>query len=344
MTIKVKTADLRGYVALLNRNAEHNDKILAYLREWCGSEMQAIDSEGLLAKALNFHDRIYADAENLITQLGRALRGSAAELEKAAKLYESSDEAAKQRFESQFSNPTAREGWEAGHSGFADYMNPLDVIAGTPGYREFSDPTKILDKIGDAISPVGLVVSFIEANTGVDPLKRAGRFFAGDWEAYSKAAGAWRNIGEALERIGKNIDRGLASLDRAWDGSASDAAYATFQVLANVFKDMLPRFIKIEQAYNEFAKFAMHTASVVVDIIKLAIDTALAILIRRRGGPFADAYAGYMGVKLAKYIVQFGWLLISARGTVATIFLATAGAGSSPLRGLGVQGYDAPMV
>lgn len=344
MTVKVKTGELRGYVALLNRNAEHNDKILAYLRQWCGAEMQAIDSEGLLAKALNFHDRIYADAENLINQLGRALRGSAAELAKAAKLYDSSDEAAKERFEHQYSNPTAREGWEAGHSGFADYMNPLDVLGGTPAYEEFSDPTKILDKIGDATSISGTVLNFIQEVTGVNPLDKVGRFFAGNWEAYSKAAGAWRAIGEALERIGKNIDRGLASMDRAWDGSASEAAYATFQALANVFKDMLPRFTKVHDAYNEFARFAMYTASLVVDTIKMAIDTALIILARRKGGPFAEAAAAFETFKLVKYIGYLGWTLISARSAVATIFGVTAGFGSSPLRGLGVAGYDAPGV
>ncbi|MEQ4300104.1 hypothetical protein ABNF97_01715 [Plantactinospora sp. B6F1] len=344
MTVKVKTADLRGYAALLNRNAAHNDKILAYLRQWCGAEMQAIDSEGLLAKALNFHDRIYADAENLINQLGQALRGSAAELAKAAKLYDGSDEAAKERFERQFSNPTAREGWEASHSGFADYMNPLDLLVGTPSYEQFSDPTKILDKIGDATSISGTVLNFIQEATGVNPLDRAGRFFAGDWEAYSRAAGAWRVIGEALERIGKNIDRGLASLDRNWDGGASEAAYAQFQALANVFKDMLSRFTKVHQTYEEFAEFAMYTASLVVDTIKMAIDTALIIIARRKGGPFAEAAAVFETFKLVKYIGYFGWTLISARATVGTILGATAGIGSSPLRGVGVAGYDASGV
>ncbi|ROT29346.1 hypothetical protein [Micromonospora sp. HM5-17] len=346
MTVKVRTADLRGYAALLKRNAEHNDAVLAYMRQWCGTEMQAVNAEGLLAKALNFHDRIFADAEHLITQLGRALRGSAAELEKVAKAYDSSDQRAMARLEMEHYNKVwTRESWEASHTGFADYMNPLDVLKGTPSYTEYNDPTKILDKIGDTISVSGAVVNYIQELTGVNPLEKFAEFFSGNWQAYSKAAGAWRNIGEALERIGKNIDRGLASLDHAWDGGASEAAYETFQVLANVFKDMLPRFSTIERVYKDFARFAMLTASVIVDIIKITIDTALVLLARRKGTPLlGEAAAAFESLKIIKYIGYLGWTMVSARATVATIFGAAAGVGKSPLRYLGIQGYDPAAV
>ncbi|MEN3613718.1 hypothetical protein AAH979_29735 [Plantactinospora sp. ZYX-F-223] len=342
MTFKVKTADLRGYVGLLNRNAEHNDKILAYLRQWCGQEMQAISSEGLLAKALNFHDRIYDDAVNLVTQLGQALRASAAELDKAAKLYDGSDKAAKERFESSqyvVNGHSQREGWEASHSGFADYMNPLDVLTGTPSYTEFSDPTKVLDKIAE-VSMTGMVMNFIEELTGTNPLQKIAEFVAGDWKAYSRTAGAWRAIGEALERIGKNIDRGLASLDRAWEGGASEVAYKSFQALADLFKNMLSRFTEVHKAYEQFAQFAMHTASVLVDTLKLAIDTAIIFLTKKKG-VFGDAMAGFYTFKIVKYVGYIGWTMLTARGTIATIFGALAGGGSSPLRGVKAMGYDA---
>jgi len=337
-TVKVRTADLRGYVGLLNRNAGYNDQILAYLRQWCGQEMQAVSSEGLLAKALNFHDRIYADAENLITRLGQALRSSAAELEKAAKLYDGSDQAAKERFESQYvGSIVQRESWEASHSGYADYMNPLDVLVGTPAYSEFSDPTKVLDKVFE-LSLTGMVVNFIQELTGTNILEKVATYFSGDWEAYSRTAGAWKDIGEALERIGENIDRGLASLDHAWDGSASEAAYREFQALADLFKSMYQRFLEIHKAYEQFARFAMHTASVVADTLKMAIDTALIFLARRKGA-FGEAMAGFYAFKIVKYVGYIGWTLLTARGTVAMIMGGMAGIGSSPLRGVGVGGY-----
>lgn len=344
-SVKVNTADLRQYVGLLNRNAEHNDKVLAYMRQWCGADMQAVNAEGLLAKALDFHDRIYNDAVNLVTELGKAVRGSAAELEKAAKLYDSSDTAAKERFEHQYVPPgnglPARESWEATHSGYADYMNPLDLLVGTPGYQEFKDPTKFLDKLSDATSLSGLVLSYLEQAFGFNPVEKLVLYLSGNWEAYSKAAGAWGTIGEALERIGKNIDRGLASLDHAWDGTASESAYVAFQELADLFKGMLARFREIEKVYKDFARFAMYVASVLVDTVKLAIDTVIYIIAKRKAPLFGEAQAAFQAVKLAKYVGYFGYTMLTARGMIATMFLGASSISSEALRGVRAAAYDA---
>lgn len=344
MTFTVETADLRGYVGLLNRNAEHNDRVLDYLRQWCKQDMQAVHSEGLLAKALDFHDRYVADAEYLVTELGRALRGSAVELEKAARLYDGSDRAAKERFERHGSRlPLTREGWEAGHSGYADYMNPIDVINGSPHPEEFGDPTKVLDSIGDTISASGTVVNLLQQITGRNIVEEVVQFLTGDWQAYSRAGTAWRHIGEALERIGKNVDRGLASLDHAWDGTASEAAYAAFQQLATVFKQMLGQFQQLADVYQAFARFAMHTASVLADTLKLAIDTVLALALRGRSGPFPEALAVFNTFKIIKYVGYLGWTMITARGTVAAIFGGTTLFRAADLpQKVKAMAYDAP--
>lgn len=346
-TFKVRTADLRGYAGLLKRNAEHNDKVLAYLREWCGTEMQAVYSEGLLAKALNFHDNIYGDAERVVSQLGKALRSSATELEKVAKAYDGSDEAAKQRLESAGYHGTVmkRESWEANHSGYADYVDPRQSVTGSPHPEEFSDPTKVLDTIGDTVSTTGQALNIIKELTGRNPIEELVQFISGDWQAFSRAGTAFKHVGEALEAIGKNVDRGLASLDHGWDGGASETAYTEFQHLADAFKQMKARFDQVNKVYQDFARFAMHTASILVDTIKLAIDTAITIALRKKGGPFAEAWAAFYGLKILKYIAYFGWTMISARATVAEIFGRGAllkGATLPP--SANGKGYDAPEV
>lgn len=348
MTIKVETADLRGYAGLLKRNAEHNDQILTYLRQWCGQEMQAVYSEGLLAKALNFHDKIYGNAEWVVTQLGTALRNSAAELEKAAKAYDSSDSAAKQRLEREVYAGTVmtRESWEANHSGYADYVDPRQHVYGhSPHPEEFSDPTKVLDTIGDTVSATGQALNLIKEVTGRNPVEELVQFISGDWQGFSRAGTAYRDVGNALEAIGKNIDRGLASLDHGWDGGASENAYTTFQHLADAFKQMKTRFDQVDKVYQDFARFAMSTASVLVDTIKLAIDIAITILLRKKGGPFAEAYAAFYTFKILKCIAVFGYILITARASVAQIFGgATLLSGADLPASVRARGYDAPGV
>lgn len=346
MTITVKAADLRGYAGLLNRNAQHNDQILAYMSEWCGKEMQATNSEGLLARALGFHDTYYAEAEGLIKKLGQALRGSAAELEKAAKLYDGSDKAARERLESAYiATVTARDGWEASHSGYADYMNPLDAIGGSPHIADFNDPTKVLDVVGDTVSASGQALKLIEQLTGRNPVAELVQFVSGAWEAFSRAGAAWRHIGDAMERIGKNVDRGLASLDHAWDGNASEAAYAAFQQLASVYKMVMPAMNRLNEAYQDFARFAMQTAAVLADTVKLLIDIAIALLLRKRGGPFADAFAAFYGFKILKAIATFSMIILSARGTVGVIFGTSSGLKSVNLPPqVMAMAYDAPGI
>ncbi|MGX7674533.1 hypothetical protein [Plantactinospora sp. DSM 117369] len=51
-----------------------------------------------------------------------------------------------------------------------------------------------------------MVLAVVEQLTGRKPVEECVRFLTGDWKAYSKAGDAWRQIGNALEAIGKNVE------------------------------------------------------------------------------------------------------------------------------------------
>ncbi|HCT75524.1 MAG TPA: hypothetical protein DGG94_19400 [Micromonosporaceae bacterium] len=216
MTVKVQIADLKGYAGQLKRNAEHTDKVLEYVKEWCGQELQAVDAEGLFAKGLDFHDKAYDSVVQMISHLRRILRGSAGELENAAKFYDKADDAARQRID-KLNVPvtqTAREGWEKDVKGYNDAKDP-NASLNNPHPEDIDDMTKVLDGI------TGIALKVVEILTGRKPLEEAMKFLTGDWEAFSRAGAAWKNVGEALAAIGENLDR--ATLRWTTDGTAMRA-------------------------------------------------------------------------------------------------------------------------
>lgn len=68
------------------------------------------------------------------------------------------------------------------------------ITAGDPAGRlnqphppkEFEDPNKILNSIGDALSPGYWTSKILEETIGYNPLKEVSKYVAGDWESFAE--------------------------------------------------------------------------------------------------------------------------------------------------------------
>lgn len=332
MTVEVKSGELLGYAGLLDRNAGYADEILGYVKTWAGEEMKATNAEGLLTDALNIHDKAYAQSVEVLTKVGTVLRGSAIELRGAAKRYSDADQKERERLDKLSAElgggVVARVGWEATASGYKDLREPAGWIKVEPSVievREWID--KVLNGITDATSISGLVFRVIEELTGRKPVDELVQFLTGDWKAYSRCADVWGSVAGMLEDIAYNVDYGNASMDHGWSGRASELAYKYFADMADSLMQLSAKFKEMEEAYTAFAQWVMQISTILADLIKLAIDTALVILTRKKGWGIpilSEAMGTFEAVKIVKFIAKFGWTLVAARSTVASRFAKLA--------------------
>lgn len=326
MTVDVETKELRGYAGLLERNAGHVDKVLDYVKTWCGKEMQATNAEGLFAKMTDFHDDAYPRTVQALDQVSKLLRGSAAELKDAAKQYDGSDEKARLRLDklSAAAGVDVRADWEAKASGYQDIRDAGHTKV-EPSVLEVRDGVdKVLNSITDATSMAGMVLRVVEELTGRKPIEELVEFVSGDWESFSRCADVWGSVAKTLEDVAYNIDHGNAAMDHGWSGHASEAAYGYFAKLADALMDLSRKFETLEETYKKYANFVFMTTSILADLVKMLIDIALMYLTRKKGGPFAEAFVAFYAFKIVKLVAKFGWMVISARGTAASFFGVTA--------------------
>lgn len=334
MSVDVATADLRGYASLLERNAGHIEQVCAYVKQWAGKEMQAINSEGLMAKALDFHDKAYARSVEVLDHLALVLRGSAGELKLAADKYDTTDAAARDRLDKLSQSMLGpdgvgtRAGWEATAKGFQDIRDPGSHTKVEPSVLEVRDEIdKVLNSITDATSLSGAILRVVEELTGRKPVEELVEFVSGDWENFSKCADVWDSVADTLEDVAYNIDHGNAAMDYGWSGTASEVAYSYFAGLADVLMDLRRKFREMSEGYQAYAKWVFMITSILADTVKMLIDLALQLLLRKKGSSiplFAEAYTAFYAFKIVKLVAKFGWMVIGARGTAAGFFLTMA--------------------
>lgn len=332
MGTEVKTGELRGYAGLLERNATEIDRLREYVQTWTGKEMQAVNAEGLLGKALTFHDKVYAGSYKVLGQVGQVLRGSAGELRKAAGHYDDTDEKESKRLDqlagAAGGQPVRRAGWEATASGYKDIRDPSMHIHVEPSVHEVQDwIDKVLNSVTDATSITAGLLRVLEETTGRKPVEELVQFVSGDWEAFSRCADVWSSVAGALEDVAYNIDHGNAAMDHGWDGGASEAAYAYFAQLADALMQLSAKFKELEEGYLNYSKWVMQVTTILADLIKMAFDILLVILTRQKGKGvplLADAFAALEAVKVVKLIAKFGYTVLAARGTAASRFAFAA--------------------
>jgi uncharacterized protein YukE len=137
--------------------------------------------------------------------------------------------------------------------------------------QPFSNPGSILDWT----SPTHIVNEFVRQVVGYDIFGEAAKVFAGDWELVWQAAGAYRNLAEAMQDIGINVSSGNVELDASWNGNASDAAYRYFADLSAAISSQQLALNELAAAYEKAAEGTCRIADTVANIMKDIFDAAL---------------------------------------------------------------------
>jgi uncharacterized protein YukE len=287
----------------------------------------------LLGRALTFHDKIYAGSEKVLKQIGQVLRGCATELKAAAKHYDDTDDQEAKRLDKLAGGaggwtPTQRAGWEATAAGYNDIRDPSFHVKVEPQpqeVREWID--KVLNSITDSTSITAGVLRVVEELTGRKPVEEMVEFVSGDWEAFSKCADVWDSVAGVLEDVAYNIDHGNAAMDHGWQGDASEAAYTFFTQLADALMSLSAKFKELSEGYQQYAVWVMQITTILADLIKLALDTALILLTRKKGWGIpvlSEAFGTFEAFKIVKFVAKFGWTVLAARGTASSKFAFSA--------------------
>ncbi len=142
-----------------------------------------------------------------------------------------------------------------------------ESILGQP----FSNPASVLDWV----SPSHIVNEFVKQIVGYDIFGEAAKLFAGDWELVWQAAGAYRNLANAMQDIGINVSHGNIELDSSWNGNAGDAAFKYFADLSATISSQQISLNALADSYEKAAEGTYRIGETVSGIMKDIMDAAM---------------------------------------------------------------------
>ena len=132
--------------------------------------------------------------------------------------------------------------------------------------QPFSNPASVLDWV----SPSHIVNEFVKQVVGYDLFGEASKLFSGDWELVWQAAGAHRNLANAMQDIGINVSHGNVELDSSWDGDAGDAAFLYFAQLSSAISAQQISLNALADSYEEAAEGTYRIGETVSGIARLS--------------------------------------------------------------------------
>jgi multisubunit Na+/H+ antiporter MnhB subunit len=219
-----------------------------------------------------------------------------------------------------------------------------EEILGQP----FSNPGSVLDWT----SPTHVVNEFIVQVTGYDMFGEAAKAFSGDWEQVWQAAGAYRNLANAMQDIGINVAHGNIELDASWDGNAADAAYAYFADLSAAISLQQLALNALADDYENAAEGTYRIADTIANLMEDALDAALVGAVGAAAGTATietgigfvtgwgvAAYEAYKITEIAdkakKLIALATTIIGTAVGGIQASSASTGALSKYPLRGVG---------
>jgi methyl-accepting chemotaxis protein len=196
-----------------------------------------------------------------------------------------------------------------------------ESILGQP----FSNPGSFLDWA----SPSHIVNEFVKTVVGYDLYGEAAKVFAGDWELVWRAAGAFRNLGNAMQDLGINVSHGNVELDAAWDGNANDAAFMYFADLSSAISSQRIALTELADKYEQAAEGTFRIGESVSGLMKDITDAAMIGAVAASAGTatietgvgFVTGWgiAAYEAYKIAEMADKARKLIATASAVIGTV-------------------------
>lgn len=223
-----------------------------------------------------------------------------------------------------------------------------ESILGQP----FSNPASVLDWV----SPSHIVNEFVKQAVGYDIFGEASKLFAGDWELVWQAAGAYRNLANAMQDIGVNVSHGNVELDYSWEGNAGDAAFMYFADLSSAISSQQISLNALADSYEKAAEGTYRIGETVSGIMKDIMDAAMIGAVAASAGTAAIetgvgfvtgwGVAAYEAYKIAEMADKARKLIATASAIVGTVVgeiqAASASTGTLAKYPLPGSGYRHP--
>ena len=239
---------------------------------------------------------------------------------------------------------------------FDDVADPLGHLKDPDEHTEsilgepFSNPAAVLEWL----SPSHIISEFVTMVTGYDVFEEAAKLFSGDWEQVWRAAGAFRNLGDALQEIGINVSHGNVELDSSWNGNAADAAYLYFADLSSAISSQQIALSQLAASYERAAEGTYRISETVSTIMKDIMDAAMIGAVAASAGTATiesgvgfvtgwgiAAYEAYKIAELAdkarKLIAIATTVVGTATGEIQTLMADTGVLAQYPLPGAGYK-------
>jgi hypothetical protein len=206
----------------------------------------------------------------------------------------------------------------------------------------FANPIDVLNYF----SPSAWINAAIESLTDVDVFGWMTDWVSGDWSAIWKFGDAMSNLGECLQQLGINIQKGVIDLDASWDGNASDAAYQYFSNLGAAVSGQQGSLYDIVDSYHKAAIGAWELSNQLGNILQALADKAILAGIAAAAGTAAaeTGIGAVVGYGVAGLLVVDMLRLINKASTIintaGTVIVGLLGGGMDA----GYQGGDLSAV
>jgi hypothetical protein len=187
-------------------------------------------------------------------------------------------------------------------------------------------------------SPSAWINSAVEGLTGVDVFGWMTGWVSGDWSAIWKFGDAMSNLGDCLQQVAINIQKGVIDLDLSWDGNASDAAYQYFSDFAAAVSGQQRSLYDIVDNYHKAAVGAWELSNQLGNIMQAVADKAVLAGIAAAAGTITaeSGIGAVVGYGAAALIVVDMLRLINKASTI----INTAGTIIAGLAGGGMDAAD----
>lgn len=256
---------------------------------------------GVWSAAAAALDDARAAATGSTTAIRDLLAGAAGELTRSAGHYRDVDLAEASRLEALLPAGSAPSAAPVGTSdvGPAARTDPAARLADPVGSDPVPDAFEAVLSLPDLVSPTAWLLWVFENVCGVNPLDHLTSHLAGDWAAFSRAAGALDNLSafdrEMAAAIDTETSTAVTGPAPTWTGPAAEAAGRYFTGFSAAVETQAGTARALARECRIFSTGMYQLAKGLADTAKYFLDMALLMALAAAAGTFS-AFTGVGGV------------------------------------------------
>ena len=236
---------------------------------------------GLIAGLIGSHEQAKTEILTALRSLEEVCEASGAELDRAWKMYDHTDQTSAGRLDQTYPDPGSPPSIPP-LPGMPANPEPQAVLQTTfpagrltePKAGGFTNPVQILNDLGNLISPGYWLQKVLEGTIGVNPVQEFSNWVAGDWEQFAKASDTLNSLSFFCSDLGQDVKVNISALPTSWTGNAANEAFQYFNKLGDVVNDYSGGLAALRDKYREAAQGVWEFSESINDLIQSLFDNA----------------------------------------------------------------------